>query len=63
MTHARKIVTVEVHQTAFRILDSAGIVVTIVPSTNTEQVTRHKAYGTMTRSPKPPSSPALEGAP
>jgi len=46
MTHARKIVTVEVDQTVLRILDSTG---TVVPRTNTEEVTRHKAYGTMNR--------------
>ena len=49
MTHARKIVTVEVDQTVFRILDSTGTVLTVVPRTNTEEVTRHKAYGTMNR--------------
>ena len=49
MTHAGKIVTIEVHDTVFRILDSAGTVLTVVPRTNTEEVTRHKAYGTMNR--------------
>jgi hypothetical protein len=48
MTHARKIVTVEVDHTVFRILDSAGLL-TVVARTNTEEVTRHKAYGTMNR--------------
>jgi len=45
MTHARKIVTVEVDQAAFRILDSAGAVLTVVARTNNQAVTRHKAYG------------------
>jgi hypothetical protein len=49
MTHARKIVTVEVDQTVLRILDSTGTVLTVVPRTNTQEVTRHKAYGTMNR--------------
>jgi transposase InsO family protein len=49
MTHARKIVTVEVDQTIFRILDSIGTVLTVVPRTNTQEVNRHKAYGTMNR--------------
>jgi transposase InsO family protein len=49
MTHARKIVTVEVDQTLFRILDSTGTVLTVVVRTNTQEVTRHKAYGTMNR--------------
>jgi transposase InsO family protein len=49
MTHARKIVTVEVDQTVLRILDSTGTVLTVVARTNTEEVTRHKAYGTMNR--------------
>jgi hypothetical protein len=35
-THARKIVTVEVDQTVFRILDSAGAVLTAAARTNTE---------------------------
>jgi transposase InsO family protein len=49
MTHARKIITVEVDQTVFRVLDSTGAVLAVVARTNTEEVTRHKAYGTMTR--------------
>ncbi len=49
MTHARKIVTVEIDQTVFRILDSAGAVLAVVARTNTQEVTRHKAYGTMNR--------------
>lgn len=49
MTHARKIVTIEIDQTVFRILDSAGTVLAVVARTNTEEVTRHKAYGTMNR--------------
>ena len=32
MTHARKIVTVEVDDTVFRILDSTGTVLTVVPA-------------------------------
>ena len=48
-THARKIVTVEVDQTVFRVLDSAGSVFTIVARTDTQEVIRHKAYGTMNR--------------
>ena len=48
-SHARKIVTVEVDQTVFRILDSAGAVPTVAARTNTQEVTRHKAYGTMNR--------------
>jgi hypothetical protein len=32
MTHARKIVTVEVEQTVFRVLDSTGAVLTLVPA-------------------------------
>ena len=49
MTHARKIVTIEIDQTVFRILDSTGAALTVVARTNTEEVTRHKAYGTMNR--------------
>ena len=49
MPHARKIVTIEVDETVFRILDSTGTVLTVVPRTNTQEVTRHKAYGTMNR--------------
>ncbi len=49
MTHARKIVTVEVDQTVLRILDSVGTLLTVVPRTNTQEVKRHKAYGTMNR--------------
>jgi hypothetical protein len=49
MTHARKIVTIEVDQAVFRILDSTGAVLAVVARTNTEEVTRHKAYGTMNR--------------
>jgi hypothetical protein len=49
MTHARKIITVEVDQTVFRVLDSTGAVLAVVARTNTEEVTPYKAYGTMTR--------------
>jgi hypothetical protein len=48
MAHARKIVTIEVDQAVFRILDSTGAVLTVVARTNTEEVTRHKAYGSKT---------------
>jgi hypothetical protein len=47
--HARKIVTVDVDQTVFRIFDSAGILLATVARTNTQEVSRHKAYGTMNR--------------
>ena len=56
MTHARKIVTVEVDQTVFRILDSVGAVLTVVARTNSQEVTRHKAYGTMTRQHDQPTA-------
>ena len=36
-------------QIVFRILDSAGALLTVVARTNTEEVTRPKAYGTMNR--------------
>jgi hypothetical protein len=45
MTHARKIVTIEIDQTVLRILDSGGTPLTVVARTNSEAVTRHKAYG------------------
>lgn len=48
MTHASKVVTVEVDQTVFRILDSAGTLLTVVVRTNIGEVTRHKAYGSKT---------------
>jgi hypothetical protein len=48
MAVARKIVTIEVDQAVVRILDSAGAVLTVVAGTNTEEVTRHKAYGSKT---------------
>jgi hypothetical protein len=43
--HARKIVTVEVEDACFRILDEHESILCVVPRTNTEEVTRFKAYG------------------
>ena len=37
--------TVEVDDTRFRILDQHDTMLTVVPRTNTEEVTRYKAYG------------------
>jgi hypothetical protein len=36
---------VEVDDTCFRILDQHNTMLTVVPRTNTEEVTRYKAYG------------------
>jgi hypothetical protein len=38
-------VTVEVEETRFRIIDEHGTMLCVVPRTNTEEVTRFKAYG------------------
>jgi hypothetical protein len=45
LPHAGKTVTVEVDDTRFRILDQHDTMFTVVPRTNTEEVTRYKAYG------------------
>ncbi len=45
LPHAGKTVTVEVDDTCFRILDQHETMLTVVPRTNTEEVTRFKAYG------------------
>jgi transposase InsO family protein len=45
LPHAGKTVTVEVDDTCFRILDQHDTMLTVVPRTNTEEVTRYKAYG------------------
>jgi transposase InsO family protein len=45
LPHAGKTVTVEVDDTSFRILDQHETMLAVVPRTNTEEVTRFKAYG------------------
>jgi hypothetical protein len=45
LPNAGKTVTVEVDDTRFRILDQHDTMLTVVPRTNTEEVTRYKAYG------------------
>ena len=45
LPHAGKTVTVEVDDTTFRILDQHETMLAVVPRTNTEEVTRFKAYG------------------
>ncbi|WP_371364869.1 IS481 family transposase [Jatrophihabitans sp. GAS493] len=44
MSHARAIVTVEVGETILIIRNEAGDIIAETPRTNTEEVTRHKAY-------------------
>jgi hypothetical protein len=44
LAHAGRIVTVEVDQSLFRILDERDTIINTVPRTNTQEVTRHKAY-------------------
>jgi len=43
--HARTIVTVEVDDTTLRVMDDSGTILKVVPRLNTQEVTRHKAYG------------------
>jgi hypothetical protein len=50
LPHAGRIVTVEVDQAVFRILDDRDTIIKVVPRTNTEEVRRHKAYGRTGRS-------------
>jgi transposase InsO family protein len=50
LQHARATVTVEVEPTLFRILDDRETILKVVPRTNTEEVTRFKAYGHTGRS-------------
>ena len=50
LSHAGRVVTVEVDQAVFRILDDRDTIITVVPRTNTEEVRRHKAYGRTGRS-------------
>ncbi|MFD1054466.1 IS481 family transposase [Terrabacter terrigena] len=50
LPHAGTIVTVEVDQRRFRILDEHDTIIKTVPRTNTQEVTRHKAYGHTGRS-------------
>jgi hypothetical protein len=45
LSHAGRIVTIEVDQSVFRILDERDTIIKTVPRTNTQEVTRHKAYG------------------
>jgi hypothetical protein len=43
--YADKTVAVEVDDTCFRVLDRRDTMLTVVPCTNTEEVTRYKVYG------------------
>jgi transposase InsO family protein len=48
--HACQTVTIELEQTTLRVIDQHGELITTVPRTSTDEVTRFKAYGTR-RSP------------
>ena len=45
LPHARQTVTVDVDETRFQVLDQHGTILTVVPRTNSREVTRYKAYG------------------
>ena len=49
LPHAGQTVTVDVEETRFRVLDQNETMLTVVPRTNTREVTRHKAYGHTSR--------------
>jgi hypothetical protein len=46
MSHARKLVSVQVSDSAFRITDADGVLLKTIARTTTGEVTRHKAYTT-----------------
>jgi transposase InsO family protein len=46
MSYARQIVTIEIGESALRVLDQHDELITIVARTSTAELTRHKAYGT-----------------
>jgi hypothetical protein len=52
LPHARSIVTVEVDDAIFRVLDDEGEVLKVVPRTTTEEVIRFKAHGHRAREPR-----------
>lgn len=50
LRHARRIVTIEIHETVLRVFDDHDEPITTVPRTSTKEVKRHKAYGHTDRS-------------
>jgi hypothetical protein len=47
-SHAGQIVTIELGDTALRVIDSNGELITTVPRNSTDEISRFKAYGTRT---------------
>jgi hypothetical protein len=45
LPHARKVVTVELHDTVLRLIDADGEILKVVPRTDTKEVIQHKAHG------------------
>jgi hypothetical protein len=51
LRHARQTVTLELSETALRVIDQHGELITTVPRSGTVEISRFKAYGTRTRQP------------
>ncbi len=51
LRHARQTVTLELSETALRVIDQHGELITTVPRNGTGEISRFKAYGTRTRQP------------
>jgi transposase InsO family protein len=51
LRHARQTVTLELGETALRVIDQHGELITTVPRNRTVEISRFKAYGTRTRQP------------
>jgi hypothetical protein len=45
LQHARKVVTVELHDAVLRVLHEDGEILKVVPRTRTNEVIQHKAHG------------------
>jgi hypothetical protein len=54
MTHAARIVTIQLGDTTLRIIDQHGELITTVPRLSDGEISRFKAYGT-----RQPRSPAV----
>ena len=44
LAHARKVVTLELHDTVLRIIDDDGDILKVVPRTTTKEAIQHKAH-------------------
>jgi hypothetical protein len=49
LRHARQTVTIELSETALRVIDQHGELITTVPRNGTGEISRFKAYGIRTR--------------